>query len=248
MNRVLSLTLVSFLASLSSTAPLLAAPLAGPPPQPPLFPVSAFDAAPDPRLNNAYKFNEGGWTYVHLQGTPEQIGFQHGYLLAREIEDNVHVYTVTAPQLERRPWTFFREAGRTILWPHLDSEYQEELKGIAEGLKAQGAKLDLWDIVALNGDIELSEYYLPTLNKKEGKPNPPAAVAPGNAARLSPPDRQQKMARLSSPIATGLRMRRANAGPWSSMSSHPADSTSSWTVCPASSRARTTLALTPAAS
>jgi len=182
MNRVLSLTLVSFLASLSSTAPLLAAPLAGPPPQPPLFPVSAFDAAPDPRLNNAYKFNEGGWTYVHLQGTPEQIGFQHGYLLAREIEDNVHVYTVTAPQLDRRPWSFFREAGRTILWPHLDSEYQEELKGIAEGLKAQGSKLDLWDIVALNGDIELSEYYLPTLNKKEGKPNPPAAVAPGKCS------------------------------------------------------------------
>ena len=47
-------------------------------------------AAPDVRLDGGYKFNEGGWTYVHLQGTPEQVGFQHGYLLAREIEDNVH--------------------------------------------------------------------------------------------------------------------------------------------------------------
>ena len=45
-------------------------------------------AAPDARLQGAYKFNEGGWTYVHLHGAPEKVGFQHGYLLAREIEDN----------------------------------------------------------------------------------------------------------------------------------------------------------------
>ena len=81
----------------------------------------------------AYKFNEGGWTYVHLQGTPEQVGFQHGYLLAREIEDNVHVYQVEAPHHAKRDWSFFRDAAQNVLWPHLDAEYQEELKGIAEG-------------------------------------------------------------------------------------------------------------------
>jgi hypothetical protein len=138
--------------------------------------------APDLRLNNSYKFNEGGWTYVHLEGTPEQVGFQHGYLLAREIEDNVNVYMVTAPNSDKRPWSFFREAGKNVLWPHLEGEYQDELKGIVEGLKAQGSTLDLWDIVALNGDIELSNYYLPMLNAKEGKPNPPAAVAPGKCS------------------------------------------------------------------
>src|SRR3984957_10434739 len=137
---------------------------------------------PDARLNGAYKFNEGGWTYVHLEGTPEQVGFQHGYLLAREIEDNVHVYTVTAPNADKRPWSFFRDAGRDVLWPHLDAEYQAELKGIVEGLQAQGSTLDLWDIVALNGDLEISDYYLPTLNKREGRPNPEAAVAPGKCS------------------------------------------------------------------
>jgi len=136
----------------------------------------------DPRLNGGYKFNEGGWTYVHLEGTPEQVGFQHGYLLAREIEDNLHVYTVTAPHEDKRPWSFFREAGKSILWPHLEPEYQEELQGIVEGLKAQGSTIDLWDIVALNGDIELSNYYLPMLNKKQGRENPPAAVAPGKCS------------------------------------------------------------------
>ena len=139
-------------------------------------------AAPDPRLGNAYKFHEGGWTYVHLAGTPEEIGFQHGYLLAREIEDNVHVYSVEAVNLDKRPWEFFRQAGKNVLWPKLDAEYQEELKGIAEGLKAQGSKVDLWDVVAINGDEELTGYYLPMVNAREGKPNPKAAVAPGKCS------------------------------------------------------------------
>ena len=136
----------------------------------------------DPRLHHGYKFNEGGWTYVHLEGTPEQVGFQHGYLLADEIEDNVHVYTVTAPHEDKRPWSFFRESAKTVLWPHIEPEYQAELKGIAEGLKAQGSKIDLWDVVAVNGDEELTGYYLPWLNAKEHKPNPPAAVAPGKCS------------------------------------------------------------------
>jgi len=138
--------------------------------------------AADARLVGSYRHNEAGWTYVHLAGTPEQIGFQHGTLLAKEIEDNVHVYAVEAPNMYQRDWSFFREAGRTVLWPHLDPEYQAELNGIAAGLKSQGSKVDLWDLVAINGDEELTGYYLPWLNAKEHKPNPPAAVAPGKCS------------------------------------------------------------------
>jgi hypothetical protein len=148
--------------------------------------VAAFAAAsspaPDPRLEGAYKFNKGGWTYVHLAGTPEAIGFQHGFLLTKEIEDNLHVYSVEAVNLDKRPWEFFREAGKTVLWPKLDPEYKAELQGIADGLKAQGSAVDLWDVVAMNGDEELTGYYLPWVNAKEGKPNPKAAVAPGKCS------------------------------------------------------------------
>jgi hypothetical protein len=148
--------------------------------------VAAFGAssaaAPDSRLGGAYKFHEGGWTYVHLAGTPEEIGFQHGYLLAKEIEDNVNMYSVEAVHLDKRSWEFFRQAGKNVLWPKLDPEYQAELKGIAEGLKAQGSKVDLWDVVAINGNEELTGYYLPWVNAKEKKPNPKAAVAPGKCS------------------------------------------------------------------
>ena len=145
--------------------------------------VAALAAAPaDPRLEGGYTFKQAGWTYVHLQGTPEQVGFQHGYLLAKEIEDNVSVYEVSAPHNDKRPWSFFREKGKEILWPKLDAEYQKELTGIAEGLKAAGSRIDLWDVVALNGDLELSNYYLPMLNAEEKTANPTKAVAPGKCS------------------------------------------------------------------
>jgi hypothetical protein len=143
---------------------------------------AASPASSDPRLQGAYKFNEGGWTYVHLQGTPEQVGFQHGSLLAREIEDNVNVYKVEMPNTVQRDWSFFRDSAKNVLWPHLDPEYRQELQGIAAGLHAQGSALDLWDIVALNGNLELRGYYLPALNAQHKRPNPPLAVAPGKCS------------------------------------------------------------------
>src|SRR2546430_17289484 len=45
----------------------------------------------DDRLKGSYKFERNGWIYVHLQGSPEQIGYQHGKLLAKEIEDLLRV-------------------------------------------------------------------------------------------------------------------------------------------------------------
>ena len=40
------------------------------------------------RIKGAFrKPAENGWTYVHLEGAPGDIGYQHGYLLAAEIVD-----------------------------------------------------------------------------------------------------------------------------------------------------------------
>ncbi|MGA7522983.1 MAG: C45 family peptidase [Acidobacteriaceae bacterium] len=138
--------------------------------------------AKDARLAGAYKFQRGGWTYVHLQGSPEQIGFQHGYLLAPQIADALHVFRVEDEHSTHRSWAFYRNAGRTIFWPHIEAQYQAELKGIAEGAEARGVKVDVWDIVALNGTMELSEYYVPWLDKKEHAMNAPAIRAPGKCS------------------------------------------------------------------
>ncbi|HTV65472.1 MAG TPA: hypothetical protein VMD98_07710, partial [Bryocella sp.] len=46
-------------------------------------PAAKQDSSTDPRLAGAFRRPaQNGWTYVHLTGTPSEIGFQHGYLLA----------------------------------------------------------------------------------------------------------------------------------------------------------------------
>ena len=136
----------------------------------------------DDRLEGAYSFKRNGWTFVHLQGTPKQIGYQHGYLAAIQIEDAFHVFKLEDEHSTQRDWAFFRNAAKTILWPHIDTEYQEELAGIADGVQAKGIKLDVWDIVALNATMELSQYYVPWLNKQQHAVNAPKIHAPGNCS------------------------------------------------------------------
>src|SRR5271156_456811 len=114
----------------------------------------------DPRLSKAFRRPDlNGWIFVHLEGTPADIGFQHGYLLAPEIEDAHKVITLGLTHDSRKPYSFFRSAAEKVLWPRVEPQYRDEIKGIVEGLKARGVALDLWDVVAMNGWLELSPYY-----------------------------------------------------------------------------------------
>lgn len=130
----------------------------------------------------AYRFMKGGWTYVHLEGTPSQIGFQHGSLLSSEIEDMVDVIKLETSHDTKRDWNFYRDAAQKQLWPHIETEYQQELEGIAKGVQSKGVKLDVWDIVALNGSIELPQYYVPWLNKREKAGDAPAILPEGHCS------------------------------------------------------------------
>ncbi|HEY6766399.1 MAG TPA: C45 family peptidase [Candidatus Sulfotelmatobacter sp.] len=136
----------------------------------------------DPRLEKAYRFARGGWTYVHLEGSPSDIGFQHGYLLASEIADAFASIKLYDTHQTERDWDFFRMTAREMLWPHIDGEYQQELQGIADGLKAHGVDLDVYDIVALNAFEEVPDYYVPWLNKRQKTANAPKLAAPGNCS------------------------------------------------------------------
>jgi hypothetical protein len=131
-------------------------------------------------LQGSYRWERNGWIYVHLEGPPDRLGYQHGYLLADEIND---VLRVLKPWLERttkKDWAFYREAAEKILWPKVDAEFQKELDGIVAGAAAKGGKADRWDIVALNALEELPYYYVPWLDKQNGKP--PSTKAPGNCS------------------------------------------------------------------
>jgi Phospholipase B len=132
-------------------------------------PLSSLQAsAPDAELNGAFRRpQKNGWTFVHLQGTPHQIGFQNGYLLAPEIEDTLKVIMLEQTHSSKKDWQFFRDAAQNMMWPHIEQEYREELQGIADGVNAHGVKIDLWDVVTLNAAEEW-DYYVKQYDKEHG--------------------------------------------------------------------------------
>src|SRR5215467_4056367 len=122
-----------------------------------------------------------GWTVVRLSGTPRQIGYQHGYLLALEIADLEQVYLLELTHDTGKDWSFFRQAAREVWWPHIDQEYREELQGIADGVNARGVRLDVWDVVVMNGAEEWS-YYVGQYDKKHGSTSPSTVTAPDHCS------------------------------------------------------------------
>jgi Phospholipase B len=138
-------------------------------------------AAPDPRLSHSYRVDKAGWTYIHLEGTPNQLGYQDGYLLADEIDDGIRMLQFYLGRTTHKNWNFYRDAAKRMYWPRLTDEYRQEIEGIAEGLQARGKKYDAIDITALNGWMELAYYYLPQLRRQllEGKGKDDA---PGNCS------------------------------------------------------------------
>jgi Phospholipase B len=136
----------------------------------------------DPRLKGAFrKPAVNGWTYVHLEGTPAEIGYQHGYLLAPEIEDLHKVFALELKHDDGKDWNFFRDAAKNVLWPHVEQEYREEMQGITDGLNAQGLKLDIWDVVAMNAAEEWS-YYVAEYDKQHNIASLPTVTAPDHCS------------------------------------------------------------------
>ncbi len=150
-----------------------------------LITVSFFGCKQKPaehnRLSNATREDKNGWIYVHLSGSPSDIGYQHGYLLAKEIDTLIKVMQFYLPHTSKKDWAFYRAASKRFLWAKIDTEYQAEIRGIAEGLQARGMKYDTLDITALNANIELSSYYVPGLENKL-KPGSGNNKAPGNCS------------------------------------------------------------------
>jgi len=133
------------------------------------------------RMGNASRENKNGWVYVHLQGSPGDMGYQHGYLLANEIDTTLQMLQYVLQHQTGKDWQFFRHAATSFLWGKLDPEYKAEINGIAEGLQAQHKNYDSIDITAYNAMEELAYYYVPSL-MNAAKAHSGDNKAPGNCS------------------------------------------------------------------
>src|SRR4051812_10981208 len=182
-----------------------------------LFALLAFAVGPahpiDPltvsRFEKGYRYHQAGWIVVHVEGEPYERGVQHGQLLAPEIAAKLRCYAAhLGHKAPAESWKLARTLASSLYLRGHDREYLEEMKGIADGASAAGARLfgrriDLLDIVTLNGwpeEMTLDGALRALPSGLEGRrfPIPKEARASATARRSPPPARRRRTARWSS--------------------------------------------------
>ena len=123
-------------------------------------------------LSKADSYEKNGWIYLHIEGTPEERGFQHGYLLAKEIKEALRVMSVVWHYQTALDWQWLVQKGGKMFTSKVDAENMEEIDGIVEGMKAAGVLTSRDEIVTYNGSTELMGYWWPTV-KDTISPNSP---------------------------------------------------------------------------
>ncbi len=117
----------------------------------------------------AYRYPVRGWIYLHIEGKPYDRGYQHGYLMAREIPEYLERCAwVLGGKADARSWDQYRTMANALFLRGFDREILEEMRGIADGANANGAKwlnrkLDLVDVVVANTTVEMGELH-PAVN------------------------------------------------------------------------------------
>jgi hypothetical protein len=109
----------------------------------------------------AYRFDYNGWVYLHIEGEPYERGFQHGYLMAPELAEIMDMVEYNTFQETGKEWAFFVAEGERIFMPNAEEEYIEEMKGIAAGATEAGTEMTWQEVLAWNGDTELTGYWWP---------------------------------------------------------------------------------------
>jgi len=105
-------------------------------------------------LEGSYAYEQDGFFFVHLEGTPFQIGYQNGYLAHESLNSLLVLYSADAEY-----WEIERGIAQQFVWDKIPAEYQAEIEGIVAAIQARGYSWDKWDIVAVNGWADQDEVY-----------------------------------------------------------------------------------------
>jgi hypothetical protein len=123
----------------------------------PTNPASVAPKSSAPLLSN-YRVERDGWIYVRIEGKPFERGFQYGYCCADRINESIEVLSYDV-QHNGLPWDYLRYCSKELCWRNIPPEYQQEIMGIAAGVRARGYRnVDWVDILTSNALFEVVSY------------------------------------------------------------------------------------------
>ena len=111
----------------------------------------------------AYRYDDRGWIFVHIQGEPYERGYQFGFLVGEEIAEYARKLAIRQNAHDPAAgWEDLRFQTDALMFRRYEPEYQTEMKGIADGAAKAGAKIfdrapDAVDVAVLNSVIDLGQ-------------------------------------------------------------------------------------------
>jgi len=114
-------------------------------------------------LEKSNRHEKNGWIYLHIEGSPEERGFQYGYILSKEIDHALRATEKSWQYQTAFEWNWLVQKAGEMFTKKVDKEILAELDGMKEGLEAAGFSTSLDELVTFNGIIELQWYWFPTI-------------------------------------------------------------------------------------
>jgi hypothetical protein len=113
----------------------------------------------------AYRYDDRGWVFVHIEGEPYERGYQYGYLVSDEIAEYLNKLAIRENRGDPRAgWDNIRFIVQAFMLNRYEDEYQIEMRGIADGASYAGARvfgrpLDVVDVAGLNSIIDIGQMH-----------------------------------------------------------------------------------------
>src|SRR6516164_6658759 len=82
-------------------------------------------------LVKAHRHEKHGWVYLHIEGEPRERGFQHGYLLSREIAESLRARRALWQYESGMDWKWLVQKSTALFAGKVDPECLAEIDGIA---------------------------------------------------------------------------------------------------------------------
>ena len=102
----------------------------------------------DELLDGAWIRKDGMVTLLHVSGSHYQMGYQHGYLLSEQVQQNIRAYLANAPTDHNELLAIWQ-----TMEPDIPQQYKEELQGIADGANISYEDLCTAYTVIIYGDM-----------------------------------------------------------------------------------------------
>jgi hypothetical protein len=113
------------------------------------------------RYKKGYRYESNGWIFLHIEGKPFARGVQHGRLMAPELAQTRRTLRYVTPDDTGKKWSYFVKAAPRLWRKKISNEYLNEIKGIAAGATRAGVKMTWQEVLAINGQMELTESWWP---------------------------------------------------------------------------------------